>query len=94
MLPSQDFLRLAPKRLARSVFPLKRYRALLKQALHDSVQAACANILCLFIHLPGYLGNAVDGLVGKGELQTFGLNQRLVLLDERSVRFRQNSLEV
>ena len=61
---------------------------------HHGMQSTGADIFSGFVHLPGNLGNPGNTLRGVFQFQTFCLHQGMILLGQRSVRFRQNPLKV
>ncbi|MNO80688.1 hypothetical protein D3C76_719020 [compost metagenome] len=58
------------------------------------MQAAGTDVLGLLVDLVGNFGQALDTVGEELDVQPFGLEQRLVLLGQRSVRFLQDALEV
>jgi hypothetical protein len=58
------------------------------------VQAAGADVLGVLVDTGGELGNLGQGVAGEAELDAFGLEQRLVLLDQRVLRIRMKSPSV
>lgn len=66
----------------------------LQQTLEQGVQATGTDVLGLFVDLPGDLGDALDAVLEKLDVQPFGLQQLAVLLGERRMRLGEDALEV
>src|SRR5438874_3982859 len=67
---------------------------LIEHALHDGMQAACANILSRFIHPKGKVGNLVERLARELQVDAFRFEQRRVLLHQRRLRLGEDLDEV
>ncbi len=67
---------------------------LFQQPLEQGVQATGADVLGLLVDLPGDLGDALDAVLEKLDVQPFGLQQLAVLLGERRMRLGEDALEV
>ena len=67
---------------------------LLQQPLEQRVQATGADVLGFLVDLPGDLGDALDAVLEKLDVQAFGLQQLAVLLGERRMRLGEDALEV
>ena len=67
---------------------------LLQQLLQDGMQAAGADILVLGIHVTCQLGQAVDGILGKLQLDALCAQKCLVLLQQGVLRLREDALEI
>jgi hypothetical protein len=60
-------------------FKIRPFKAdLVEQFLHDRVQAARADIFCLFVDAGGEVGDGGDGVFRKLQINAFGLQQRLI----------------
>src|SRR5439155_4593934 len=69
-------------------------RNLLQQLLHDRVKAPRADVLGLFLHRPGDLGETPDPVRHEADLHRLGGEERLVLAGEAGVGRREDSLEI
>src|SRR6266852_5432244 len=69
-------------------------RNLLQQLLHHRIQAPGADVLGLFIHRPGDLGETPDPVRYERDFDLLRGKQRLVLTGEASVGRREDSLEI
>src|SRR5262249_5223611 len=69
-------------------------RDFVEQALHDGVEPARADVFRLLVYGRRELCNFHYGVIRKGNLDSFGFEQRRVLFDERVLRLAQNLDEV
>ena len=67
---------------------------LFQQFLQYRVQAAGADVFGAFVDLPGHFSNAPDAVVSNLQVESFGIQQGLVLLSEGASGFGENALEV
>src|SRR5256885_1445606 len=69
-------------------------RDFVQNLFEDGVEAAGADIFGLLVHAGGEAGDGSDRVFGDVELDTFGLQERDVLLDERILRVGQNTNKI
>lgn len=66
----------------------------LQQAFHDGVQPAGADVFHRRVDLGGEARKLVDRVVREVQVDLFGLQQRLVLLDQAGFRLGQDAAEI
>src|SRR6266566_386496 len=77
------------------LFEVGRFeRDFVQNFFEDGVEAAGADIFGLLVHAGGEAGDGGDRVFGDVELDTFGLQERDVLLDERIFRLGQNTNKI
>ena len=67
---------------------------ILQQFFENGVETARADVLGGFIHPRGEAGDLLQRVLGKGELDAFGIEQRLILLDQRVLGLLENADEI
>src|SRR6266851_5248286 len=77
------------------LFEVGRFkRDFVENFFKNGVQTAGADVFGLLVHAGGEARNGGDGVLGDVELDSFGFQQRDVLLDQRVLRLRQNADEI
>ena len=77
------------------VFEVRRIKGeVFQDALQDRIEAAGADVFGLCIHAGGDVGDGGEGVLGEGDVDAFGLEERGVLADEGLPRLSQNAAEV
>lgn len=77
------------------VFEVRRIEGeVFQDALQDRIEAAGADIFGLGIHAGGDVSDRGEGVLGEGDIDAFGLEERGVLADEGLPRLGQDAAEV
>ena len=77
------------------VFEVRRIEGkVFQNALQDRIEAAGTDVFGLCIHAGGNVGDGGKGVLGEGDVDAFGLEERGVLANEGLPRLGQNAAEV
>ena len=77
------------------IFEVRRIEGeVFQDALQDRIEAAGADVFGLGIHAGGDVGDGGEGVLGEGDVDAFGLEERGVLSDEGLPRLGQDAAEV